>query len=283
MNKKVLKLGLYGRTNAGKSTLINRIVGEKISIVNKKVNTTIDSIIGVLNIKNVQLIFYDTPGSNFLKSKKNTINKKIKTEIWETLNHIDIILFLVDAYKINLANLIDELKLISTSEKPIIVIFNKIDLLQKKKILPYVSQINTQVNISDYFYISAKFSDGTNELLNFFISKSINGNWIYKNNEITNKDDIFITNECTRNAILNYLHKEIPYNVKIKNINFKILKNQHVKIKQKIIISNKRYKSIILGKNGSTIKRIRERSQKEIQKILNCKTHLYIEISLNDK
>ena len=283
MNKKVLKLGLYGRTNAGKSTLINKIVGEKISIVNKKVNTTIDSIIGVLNINNVQLIFYDTPGSNFLKSKKNTINKKIKTEIWETLNHIDIILFLVDAYKINLENLIDELKLISTSDKPIIVIFNKIDLLQKKKILPYVSQINNQINISDYFYISAKFSDGTNELLNFFISKSINGNWIYKNNEITNKDDIFITNECTRNAILNYLHKEIPYNVKIKNINFKILKNQHTKIKQKIIITNKRYKSIILGKNGSTIKRIRERSQKEIQKILNCKTHLYIEISLNDK
>ena len=283
MNKKILKLGLYGRTNAGKSTLINKIVGEKISIVNKKVNTTIDSIIGVLNINNVQLIFYDTPGSNFLKSKKNTINKKIKTEIWETLNHIDIILFLVDAYKINLENLIDELKLISTSDKPIIVIFNKIDLLQKKKILPYVSQINNQINISDYFYISAKFSDGTNELLNFLISKSINGNWIYKNNEITNKDDIFITNECTRNAILNYLHKEIPYNVKIKNINFKILKNQHTKIKQKIIISNKRYKSIILGKNGSTIKRIRERSQKEIQKILNCKTHLYIEISLNDK
>ena len=283
MNKKVLKLGLYGRTNAGKSTLINKIVGEKISIVNKKVNTTIDSIIGVLNTKNVQLIFYDTPGSNFLKSKKNTINKKIKTEIWETLNHIDIILFLVDAYKINLENLIEELKLISTSDKPIIVIFNKIDLLQKKKILPYVSQINNQINISDYFYISAKFSDGTNELLNFFISKSINGNWIYKNNEITNKDDIFITNECTRNAILNYLHKEIPYNVKIKNIIFKILKNQHKKIKQKIIITNKRYKSIILGKNGSTIKRIRERSQKEIQKILNCKTHLYIEISLNDK
>ena len=133
MNKKILKLGLYGKTNAGKSTLINRIVGEKISIVNKKVNTTIDSIIGVLNISNVQLIFYDTPGSNFLKSKKNTINKKIKTEIWETLNHIDIILFLVDAYKINLENLIEELKLISTSDKPIIVIFNKIDLLQKKK------------------------------------------------------------------------------------------------------------------------------------------------------
>tara|TARA_B100001540_G_C15732334_1_gene608192 strand:+ start:391 stop:1242 length:852 start_codon:yes stop_codon:yes gene_type:complete len=283
MNKKVLKLGLYGRTNAGKSTLINKIIGEKISIVNKKVNTTIDSIIGVLNTKNVQLIFYDTPGSNFLKSKKNTINKKIKTEIWETLNHIDTILFLVDAYKFNLANLIDELKSINTSGKPIIVIFNKIDLLEKKLILPYVSQINDQINITDYFYISAKFSDGTNELLNFLISKSMNGNWIYKNNEITNKDDIFITNECTRNAILNYLHKEIPYNVKIKNINFKILKNQHTKIKQKIIINNKRYKSIILGKNGSTIKRIRERSQKEIQKILNCKTHLYIEISLNDK
>ena len=93
-----------------------------------------------------------------------------------------------------------------------------------------------------------------------------------------NKDDIYITNECTRNAILKFLHKEIPYNIKIKNTLFKYLKNNDLKIKQSIELDNKRYKPIILGKNGNTIKRIRECSQKDIKSIINNNIHLYLQI-----
>ena len=115
------------------------------------------------------------------------------------------------------------------------------------------------------------------KLSNYLISESKSNSWIFNYETITNKDDIFISNECTRNAILNFLHKEIPYKLDVKNIVFKVLKNKHIKIKQQIKLDNARYKPIVLGKNGRNIKKIREHSQKEISKILKTKVHLYLE------
>ena len=102
--------------------------------------------------------------------------------------------------------------------------------------------------------------------------------WIFNDDEITNKDDIFIISELLRETMLTYLHKEIPYNVNIQTSNFKTLKNNEIKIKQKIIINQKRYKKIILGKKGEMIKKIREDSQKKMSQILKAKIHLYLEI-----
>ena len=278
MNNKLIHIGLIGRTNAGKSTLINALVGEKISIENKKINTTLEAVIGICNIKNTQMIFYDTPGINFLKTT-NILKKKIKIQIWETLNKVDLLLFIVDVFKFNHLEVIKDLKKIIEIKKPILIIFNKTDLIKNEVILSYIDKLDKEELISDFFNVSAKYLKGIDQLLKYLISKSITKRWKYINNEITNKDNIFITNECTRNAILTYLHHEVPYNISIKNLKFKILKNQHIKIKQKIEITNYRYKSIILGKQGTTIKKIRENSQKEIEKIFNKTTHLYLEVN----
>ena len=114
-------------------------------------------------------------------------------------------------------------------------------------------------------------------------SKAQNNKWIFSKNEISNKDNIFMSNECTRNAILKYLHKEIPYNVIVRNILFKTLYNKDVKIKQSIDLSNIRYKPIIIGRNGETIKKIREYSQNKISNIMKSKIHLYLKINkVND-
>ena len=113
----------------------------------------------------------------------------------------------------------------------------------------------------------------------YLLSKTYYKKWIYNDNEISNKDDIFITNEITRNMILKLLHKEIPYNVKVKNKIFKYLKNGDLKVKQEIKIKNNRYKKILIGKDGSKIKSIRINSQKGISKSLNTKVHLYLIVS----
>ncbi len=277
MNK-LIKIALIGKTNCGKSTLINNLVGEKISIINKKINTTQESIIGIKNYKSTQIIIFDTPGTNFLKSTKK-FNKNLKINLWGSIDDSDILIYMIDILKYNYKNIFQDIKKLSEVKKSILFIFNKIDLIDNKKILPKIDELRNIKYINSFFLISAKKNIGIDKLLNFIESNAYKSKWIYENNEITNKDDIYITNECTRNAILKFLHKEIPYNVKIKNNLFKYLKNNDLKIKQTIELDNKRYKPIILGKNGNTIKRIREYSQKDIQDIIKNKIHLYLQIN----
>ena len=277
MTSKILKIALVGRTNAGKSTLINKIVGEKISIQNKKINTTQVTVKGIKNIRETQLIFYDTPGSNFLKSL-NAQSKNLKTNLWNGIDDSDIILYLVDSKTANTKFLFEQIKKLQEVNKKILIIFNKIDLISNKDILPLTSNLNKNFNIDSFFTISAKQNIGIEDLLNYVDNFSYVSNWVFKDDEITNKDDVFIVGELLRETMLTYLHKEIPYNVNIQTSTFKTLRNKDIKIKQKIIIKQPRYKKIILGKKGEMIKKIREDSQKKMSKIFNAKIHLYIEI-----
>ncbi|MDC1047752.1 GTPase Era [Alphaproteobacteria bacterium] len=277
MTSKILKIALVGRTNAGKSTLINRIVGEKISIQNKKINTTQVTIMGVKNIKKTQLIFYDTPGSNFLKSL-NKDSRNLKTNLWSGIDESDIIFYLIDSKTANLKFLFEQIYKLQEVKKKIIILFNKIDLISNKQILPLISNLSKNFEIDSFFTISAIQNIGIEYLLDYIEKYSYLSKWVFKDDEITNKDDIFMVGELLRETMLTYLHKEIPYNVNIETSNFKILKNNDIKIKQKIIINELRYKKIILGRKGEMIKKIREDSQKKMSQILNAKIHLYLEI-----
>lgn len=280
MQKKLLKICIVGKTNAGKSTLLNSLVGETVSISNKKINTTEDLIIGLVNLKNNQLIFYDTPGINNL-NKNTNFKMNFKRNLWQGLNESDLIIYLIDIknyYKDEIKNHI--LKLNET-KKNIIIIFNKNDLIDKKSILLKIKELDSELKVDSYFSISARKNLGIDNLKNYLIKKTYFSEWIFNNNEITNKDDIFISNECTRSMILSLLNKEVPYNIEISNKTFKYLRKNELKIKQEIKISNNRYKKIILGKNGEKIKEIRTKSQKFISKVLKTKVHLYINLVLN--
>ena len=277
MKTKKLRISLVGRTNAGKSTLINRIVGEKISIQNKKINTTQDTIIGIRNIKESQLLFYDTPGSNFLKNL-DAQSKKLKKNLWNGIDESDLILYLIDSSSINTKFLFEQLEKINETKKKIIVVFNKTDLILNKKLLPIITKISNHFKVESFFTISAKKNIGIDDILKFLKKYTYPGKWEYLNDEITNKDDKFFLSELLRETLLTYLHKEIPYNISIRTTNFKELSKSDIKIKQKILINEKRYKKIILGKKGSMIKKIREECQKKIKSVFKKKIHLYIEL-----
>ena len=277
MKTKKLRISLVGRTNAGKSTLINRIVGEKISIQNKKINTTQDTIIGIRNIKESQLLFYDTPGSNFLKNLDSQ-SKKLKKNLWNGIDESDLILYLIDASSINTKFLFEQLEKINETKKKIIVAFNKTDLILNKKLLPIITKISNQFKVESFFTISAKKNIGIDDILKFLKKYTYPSKWEYLNDEITNKDDKFFLSELLRETLLTYLHKEIPYNISISTSSFKELNNSDIKIKQKILVNEKRYKKIILGKKGNMIKKIREDCQKKIKNIFKKKIHLNIEL-----
>ncbi len=277
MKTKLITVAIVGKTNSGKSTFLNNIIGERISITNRKVNTTQDLIKGIVNKNKTQMIFCDTPGYN-TKKNKFSIQKKINSTVWNSLFTVDCILYFINSYQYNYKTIQDDLNKISESKKFITIVFNKIDLIKKDNLLTLTNKFKDLKYIDDFFYISAKYNQGLNKLSSYLEKKASFNKWLYTNNEISNKDDVYISNECTRNAILKFLHKEVPYNIDIKNLAFKFLKNNNVKIKQIIRINNKRYKPIILGKNGITIKRIRENSQNEISKIMKSKVHLYLKI-----
>ena len=277
MKTKLITIAIVGKTNSGKSTFLNNAIGEKISITNRKVNTTQDLIKGIVNKNKTQMIFCDTPGYN-TKKNKFSIQKKINSTVWNSIFTVDCILYFINSYQYNYQTIKDDLNKISESKKFITIVFNKIDLIKKDNLLSLTNKFKDLKYIDDFFYISAKYNQGLNKLSSYLEKKASFNKWIYNNNEISNKDDVYISNECTRNAILNFLHKEVPYNIDIKNSVFKFLKNKDIKIKQIIKINNKRYKPIILGKNGITIKRIREKSQNEISKIMKSKVHLYLKI-----
>ncbi len=277
MKKKLLKIVLIGKTNAGKSSLLNQIVGETVSISNKKINTTHEVIKGVVNFKNIQIILHDTPGLNFLKSK-NKEERNLKINLWEGIDNADLILYILDSKIIKINNLKKNLKNFTFLNKKIVLIFNKIDLIKTNNLLPIIKEINKNFSVDSFFNISAKYNVGLKDLLKYIKKFAKVHPWEFTNNEISNKDDIFISTECTRNAIFTFLHKELPYKLVVKNKLYKILNNGDIKIKQNIKISNQRYKKIILGKNGLTIKKIREFSQKQISKIIKSKVHLYLEV-----
>ena len=154
---------------------------------------------GIVNIEKTQIIFYDTPGSNFLY--KNISNKKkLKTNIWTAIEDVDCILYIIDVAKYNFESVYSDLKKINEVKKLIIVVFNKTDLIDNKLILPYIKSLNDLSLVEEFFNISAKFKTGLNKLSIFLESKAKYNKWIFNNNEISNKDDIFISNECTRNA-----------------------------------------------------------------------------------
>ena len=277
MKNKIIKIVIIGKTNAGKSTLLNSFVGEKISIQNKKINTTQEVIIGIKNIENTQMLFYDTPGSNFLK-KLNSQSKPLKTYIWNGIDETDLILYLIDSKSIKLSFLYDQLDILKEIKKKIIIVFNKIDLISSKKLLPIISEIDNKYNIVAFFTISAKKNNGIKDLLLHLEKYSYFSDWIYSKDDISNKDDKFIINELLRETFLTYIHKEIPYKINIETTHYKVLKNKDIKIKQKIYINEKRYKKIILGKKGEMIKTIREDCQKKISQIFKRKIHLYLEL-----
>ena len=182
MNNKLIKIAIIGKTKTGKSTLINSLVGEKISIVNKKINTTLDLVIGIKNINNCQIIFYDTPGVSFTK-KNHHLDKKIFSIMQELMNNVDLILYLIDTKKYKYDEIQNNLIQLSKFQTKICLVFNKTDLIINEKILSYINELKSNNIIHSFFNISAKLNKGTKNLIKYFSQNALKGEWKYDSPE----------------------------------------------------------------------------------------------------
>ena len=260
---------LTGFPNAGKSTLLNSILKNKISIVSHKVQTTKEKISGVLNVNNSQLIFTDTPG---IIEKRKYKTKNFSRSIQDEEKKVDINLFVYDLSKTIDKRLLNEISSTIQYFKNNYLILNKIDLVSKDKILECSKFLNSRINFSKTFMVSAKKRKGLEYLTNNLLSEIPERNWKYNKKIIVTKNINYRISEITREKIFNLINKEIPYSVKIKTK----IKNEEkiVKIFQEIFVNKDSQKSIIIGKNAEKIKMIGTRSRIDIEKILKKKVFL---------
>jgi len=273
-------VGVIGAPNAGKSTLINYIVGAKVSIVSPKVQTTRTRVMGIVNKENSQIIFVDTPG---IFSPKKRLEKAMVASAWAGMSDADLTVMLVDISrgKINQDswNIINKLK---EQNQKVSLILNKIDLIEKEKLLKLSKELHETGVFNEVFMISALKGDGINALMKSIIDKLPEGPWLFDDEQISDMPMRLLAAEITREKIFLQLRDELPYASTVETEKWEEFDNGSVKISQVIYVMKDSQKSIILGKKGSMIKKIGESSRRELEEILEQRVHLSLFVKVRE-
>ncbi|MEM6812470.1 MAG: GTPase Era [Pseudomonadota bacterium] len=275
-------VAIVGAPNAGKSTFINSIIGEKISIVSSKIQTTRTRVRGVSIQGDTQIVFIDTPGI-FKPNKKNNLERAIVYAAWESIEDVDQIIFLYDASK----KINDETKallerLAQQKNTPIILALNKIDKIDKARLLDLSKELNDLMDFDASFMISALKNDGISRVLEYLEKTLPEGPWHYPEDEISDMPMRLLSAEITREKIFESLYQELPYNITVETDAWENFDNGDIKISQTVYTSRDAHKKIILGKGGSNLKKIGMNARQDIEKILNQKTHLKLFVKVQE-
>ena len=271
-------VAVLGAPNAGKSTLVNRLVGAKISIVSPKVQTTRSRIRGIFVEDNTQLILVDTPG---IFKPGRRLDRAMVASAWTEAEDCDLRMLLVDAVKgidKNTQSIIANLK---NNKQRCILVINKIDLITKDKLLPLIASLNKADIFTETFLISAETGENVEELKKHLISKAPKGMWMYPDDQLTDLPNRLFAAEITREKLFMALQQELPYSVAVQTTAFKEQKNG-IRIEQTIYVEREGQKSIVLGKNGQMIKKVGERARYELSKLFETPVHLFLFVKVKE-
>ena len=272
-------VSILGRPNVGKSTLLNKLLKQKVSIVSPKPQTTRNSITGILNDKDYQIIFLDTPG---IHKPKNQLDNYMAKEIETSSNGVDLLLYLIDASKPFFDREIENIEAYAKSNVPLIVVVNKIDDANYSKLLPELQKFNSLDKVKEIVPVSAKTGKNTDELLSCILKYMKEGPCYYPQDIPTDKSEIFIAGEIVREKALWLLNEEIPHGIAVVVNSFKT-KDDLAKIDASIICEKENHKKIIIGKDGAMLKEIAEQARKEMEKIFGEKVFLSLWVKVKDK
>ena len=275
-------VALIGEPNAGKSTLLNRMVGAKISIVTHKVQTTRTRIRGVSIENQSQIIFVDTPG---LFIPRRRLDRAMVAAAWNGAADSDITLLMVEAHRgltAGVEKIISSISEIGMNGK-IALVINKIDKVKVNDLLSLSKEINVRHPFVETFMISAEKGKGINDLRRWLASNLPEGPWLYPDDQISDMPLRMIAAEITREKLTLRLHQELPYQLTVETEKWEEKVDKSVRIEQIIYLSRSGHKGIVLGKKGETIKAVSMASRLSIEEFLGARVHLFLRLKVREK
>nr|WP_198585971.1 GTPase Era [Pararhizobium haloflavum] len=266
-------VALLGAPNAGKSTLVNRLVGAKVSIVSHKVQTTRAIVRGIAIEGRTQIVFIDTPG---IFKPKRRLDRAMVTSAWGGARDADVVLFILDAERGLVGDAESILAGLPNVHQPKVLVLNKIDQVKREKLLELTARANETVTFDRTFMISALNGSGCDDLMAHLAAALPNGPWYYPEDQISDLPMRQLAAEITREKLYLRLHQELPYSSHVETERWEEKKDGSVRIEQVIYVERDSQKKIVLGKGGETVKAIGQAARKEIGDILEQKVHLFL-------
>ncbi|WP_417239961.1 GTPase Era [Celeribacter halophilus] len=273
-------VALIGEPNAGKSTLLNRMVGAKVSIVTHKVQTTRARIRGVALEGDSQLVFVDTPG---IFKPKRRLDRAMVTAAWGGAADADVVVLLIEAHKgvtEGVENILAALDEYSNPKQKVALAINKIDMVDVEKLLALAKDMNERHHFVETFMISAEKGRGVDDLRKWLAKELPEGPWLYPEDQIADLPMRMIAAEITREKLTLNLHQELPYQLTVETENWEERKDGSARVDQVVYVARDGHKGIILGKRGETIKRISRASREELSEFLGRKVHLFLQVKV---
>ncbi|CEG07778.1 GTPase Era [Afipia felis] len=272
-------VALIGAPNVGKSTLVNALVGSKVTIVSRKVQTTRALIRGIVIEDNAQIVLVDTPG---IFTPKRRLDRAMVSTAWSGAHDADMVCVLLDAR----AGLDEEADAIFAKleavKHPKFLVINKIDLVAREKLLALAQKANERIAFKQTFMIAAISGDGVDDLRRALAEAMPEGPYHYPEDQMSDAPLRHLAAEITREKIYRNLHQELPYQSTVETDSWKELKDKSVRIEQTIFVERDSQRKIVLGKSGATIKAIGADARKEIADILGQKVHLFLFVKVRD-
>ena len=271
-------VAILGAPNAGKSTLLNHIIGSKISIVSPKVQTTRGKVRGIFIKNNTQLILVDTAGI-FKPSRR--LDRAMVAGAWTESDDADMRLVLVDAKKGVDANTNLIFKNLEKAQKKAVLVINKIDQVKPEKLAVLAEEIGKMPLWHAVFYVSAKTGVGVAELMDYLCQKAAKSPWLFAPDEMTDMPDRLFAAEVTREKLFMNLQNELPYHLTVETTSYKEM-DKSIRIEQNIIVERAAHRMIILGRGGQMIKKIGQQSRLELTKQLGKKVNLFLFVKVRE-
>ncbi|MEX0318511.1 MAG: GTPase Era [Ruegeria sp.] len=272
-------IALIGEPNAGKSTLLNRMVGAKVSIVTHKVQTTRARIRGVAMEGDAQLVFVDTPG---LFKPRRRLDRAMVAAAWGGAADADIVVLMVEAHRgitEGVERILEGLNEIGQG-RTVALAINKIDKVQSEALLGLTKELNDRYDFAETFMISAERGHGADDLRKWLAGRLPEGPWLYPEDQIADLPMRMIAAEMTREKLTLRLHQELPYQMTVETESWQERKDGSARVDQVIYVVRDGHKGIVLGKRGETIKAVSQAARAELEEFLDRKVHLFLQVKV---